>query len=308
MPVKQSQPLGESQDRFALVHRSIVNAKGLFRRVGSESDYNAVLDVWWRSTLGVYVRFWGPTLLGESEALVLVALLSIAGESSRVKLREPHASAKGAQNDVLSWLNSTVATTIEVCVSLRQLAAAIGLSTSGDSLLAVRRSLERLGAVSVWTGRADETRASAMANHQLLKVSLADDGRLQVRLPPLLVDALLGSRKDNTYVLLSSVLRLPARGYARFLALRLSWINPGEVNAVSLETLAHYLWPDREPTAVERSRLRASLKDLDGNGWFVSRKQTKSDEIYLIARKRDAGLPARPRRPRAAGKAEVRDI
>jgi hypothetical protein len=295
---KTASALSEVRDRFALAHRSIVNANGLFRRLGCDADYAAILDVTWESVEGVYVRFWGPNLLGVKEALVLMALLSLAGELHRNKLRTVHTEAKAKQPDPLSWLNSALATTVDVSTSLRKLAVAAGLGTGGDSLEAAWRCLERLGAVSVWTGRERLAKRTTMQNHQLIKVRRTDNGAICVTLAPLLVDAMLGSNRHNTYVLLSSILELPASGYSRLLALRLSWINPGEQGEIGLDKLARYLWPDRPASAVERTRLRAAMEALDDGQWTVTKKPGTRTEVYCVRRPIDAGL-ARANKRRA---------
>lgn len=297
---------GEEQrpDQFAFVHRAIVNADGLFRRLGCEADHEAILDIWWRSTAGVYVRFYGPTLLGEREALVLMALLAMAGKSNRRGLSKAHAEAKAKQEDSLAWLNGALATKVEVNTSLRRLAEAVGLGNGGDSLEAIRRSLGRLGSTSVWAGRdKTATKQTAMKNHQLISVTLNEDGSLCVALAPLLIDAMLGTRRDHTYVLLSSILKLPAHGFSRLLAIRLAWINPGEWREVGIATLAGYLWPDREPSRLERTKLRAALKELGHGGWTVKRKPNVESEVYQVARAFDAGLM----RKRQKSQLEVKD-
>lgn len=289
-------PPAEICDEFAFAHRAVVNTDGLFRRLSCEADYQAILDVWWTSTFGVYVRFWGPNLLGENEAMVLLALLARTGRLHRERLRKPHSDARAAQPDHLEWLNSAVATTVEVQTSLRQLAESVGLGSGGASLDSVRRSLERLGAVSVWTGRENLAKRTAMQNHQLIKVVLQADGCLSIALAPLLIDAMLGSRRNNTYVLLSAIAGMPAKGYSRMLAIRLSWINPGERGEIGILRLAEYLWPGRPPTRLEKSKLRKALTDLWNHGWVVKLIVKAEGEIYEISRPMDAGLLAAKKR------------
>lgn len=287
-------PPAEICDEFAFAHRAVVNADGLFRRLSCQADHHAILDVWWESCHGVYVRFWGPSLLGENEALVLLALLARAGVHHRDRLRKPHSEARAAQADHLVWLNTAVATTVEVQTSLRQLAESVGLGNGGASLDSVRRSLVRLGSVSVWTGRDEDTKRAAMQNHQLIKLVLQEDGFLSITLAPLLIDAMLGSRRNNTYVLLSAIVSMPASGYSRLLAIRLSWINPGERGEIGIARLAEYLWPGRTPTRVEKSKLRAALVVLGQHGWLVEKKLEQ--EVYAITRPMDTGLLAARKR------------
>jgi hypothetical protein len=289
-------PPAEISDEFAFAHRAVVNTDGLFRRLSCDADHQAILDVWWRSSYGVYVRFWGPNLLGENEALLLLALLARAGVLHRDRLRKAHSDARAAQADHLEWLNSAVATTVEVQTSLRQIAESVGLGSGGASLDAVRRSLERLGAVSVWTGRESLAKRTTMQNHQLIKVKLQADGSLCIALAPLLIDAMLGSRRNNTYVLLSSIVGMPASGYSRMLAIRLSWINPGERGEIGIARLSEYLWPGRIPTRFEKSKIRAALEVLGQHGWLVKPKEKPSHDVYEITRPMDAGLLAAKKR------------
>lgn len=292
-------------ERFAFVHRAIINADGLFRRLKSEVDYHGVTDIKWYCTDNICHRFYGPTLLGETDSVVLIALMSKAGGLyRRDELRQEHARLRAAQRDPFVWLNQSASISLDLTVSLRDLAELSGLGTGGASLGAVRRSLERLSAVKFWMGSEIDTFERDQVGQPLITIATSATGEFCIRLAPVLWDAMLGQRANHTMVRLREILDLPARGYSRMLALRLCWINQGEFRSVRLSSLARYIWCDREPTPVERTRLRAAMAELQLGNWSVQCKNRGSDSLYVIGR---AALvtPSTRRIRRKAGGAEA---
>lgn len=274
MEAATNSPREGGKTKFALIHRAIVNADGLFRRLRSADDYETPLDVKWYSTDDICHRFHGPTQLGEGEALVLIALVASAAElHRRPLLRTKHAEARASQSSIPDWLNGPMSTTVEVPATLRQIAAAIGYGSGGDSLRSVQRSLERLSKVKVWLGLRMEDGSEGGEGRPLVVLSREKSGELGIQLAPFLTDAMLGNRAEHTMVVLSDITMLPASGFSRMLALRLCWINLGETREVTLTSLAAYLWHRREPSPVERTRLRAALKQLPAGSWSVRLKE-----------------------------------
>jgi hypothetical protein len=278
---------------FAKLAPEVANAPGLFesRPKGHSPEFRTL-------TYNVgerFFRFVGPRL-GAAELRVLQGLVGLAGPQNQRQMTR-------TDDGLICQAHSPLGRRVTISTSYNELARAIGYpANSGSANAAIRKALENLFMLAVFTGLADAPRSKDYAAGHLFTQlgSKEDGGRLEVELCPLLAAAVLGGPGEYLRVSLNDVRKL-ASDVARLLHHRLHWVNPGQKREVKFTTMLDYVWSDFNVSAstlrTRRQVLRRALEELVSIGWTVENK----GELHLIGRpaiSQTGGLPNR-RRPTA---------
>lgn len=248
-------------------------APGLFRSLKRGNRKKFKLDVTYTHGRDS-IRFWGPEPLGADDLRVLQGLVALAGPGRLVLSAEPDGQIGSELRRTLQMqYDAEQKDTIAYMATYRRLAHEIGYSTdSGGAYATIRRSIERLWAVSVIVERGDKRAGFRILSHYASGVP-GRRGLLVVALNPRLAEAITGNR-PYTRIELSEVRALKA-DVARLVHQRLcGWIDPSGARSINMDTLCSYAWPERATSAKTRSRRRKSIRkalgELEGIGWSVS--------------------------------------
>lgn len=247
-------------------------APGLFRSLRRGDRKKFKLDVTYQHGTD-RIEFSGPEPLGDDDLRVLqglVAMAAVSGPNGRGILLHPEPRTESGQQLRLLLETKFEAIAQDAMVvkgSYCQLAKEIGYADpdGGSALKAIRDCIERLWKVSVIVQR-----GSRRMGFRILSEYASDDpeGRLFVGLNPRLTEAIIGNAQ-HLRIDLAEVRGLTT-GPARLMHQRLHWINAGTTQAVTLDTLCSYIWPDEASPATMRQRrktARAALGELRAVGW-----------------------------------------
>lgn len=264
---------------FDLTHArhdpSHVLAPGLFRSLAPGDRKKLKLDVTYIHGKD-RLEFTGFEPLGVDDMRVLQGLVAMAGPDG-LMLRDGVNESKAARQLMLDLFTpphelltaGKKPDTLVVKDSFRRLAREVGLAESGQSIRAIRKSVERLFGVTIFIQSGKKRFAT-----RLLSSYASDEGTgdLFVAVNPRIAEAILGDRQ-HVRIDLDEVRRLKTDP-ARLIHQRLcGWIDCGKSGKASLETLSEYAWPDtdvKEGTLRRRRmKVRAALKELQSLGWSI---------------------------------------
>lgn len=220
---------------------------------------------------GKRIEFSGPEPLGADDLRVLQGLVAMAGSSGLTLSPEPSTEV-GMQLRLsldIKW-DAVQQNVVVIKSSYAQLAREIGNANVGNTTN-IRASIERLWKVSVIVQAGTKRQG-----FRLLSEYSSDKhyGKLNVALNPLITSTLFGNRQfvridmDEVRALKSD----PARLIHQRLC---SWIDPGKLRRVELDTLSSYVWPDKienvNSIKKRRQTTRKALAELAGlGGWIVN--------------------------------------
>jgi len=243
---------------------------GLFRSLKRGEHKSGKLDVTY--TFGdESIRFWGPEPLGADDLRVLQGLIAMAGPEGFFLPSEPKTEAGQQLRSLLElkW-DAIQQNALVVKGSFRQLAREIGYKKfGGEQLKAIRKSIERIWAISVIA-----IRGRKRAGFRILSGYRSDEQSEEffVAINPKLTAAVLG-RYRHIRLEMAEV-RAIKSDLVRLIHQRLcGWINPGKAGCVELDMLCSYVWPDQANSELmkkRRQRVRKAISELVTIGWTVN--------------------------------------
>lgn len=294
--------------------RSTVLARGIFtleRQDGLDTVHKHKVD-----GVEYLVHYRGPQTLGPEELRVFhaVAAAGLLNHRASYGKRTINPADQTGIVQRLELKGEHDVQVTEYRTSLRQLAAFAGMSTRGDSLNGIFRSLQKLTEVTVWTYtlapidcddrsarkhtistregdmtfRATHVEASRLINQTILNGTES----LRLSINPRETLALLGRGSNFTIVSMAEVRKLGSKT-ATILHSRLcGWIDPGRSRKVSRDRLEAYIYGNRLPIgnkdaqmARERNNRRMGINraiaDLVDAGWQIAQVR---ERMYLIKR------------------------
>lgn len=266
-----------------------VLAPGLFRSLGPGDRKRMKLDV-------IYfhgadrIEFKGFEPLGADDMRVLQGLVAMSGPDGLI-IQDNDELGEGPKQLMLSLFKPPVEfriadqkpATLVLRGSFRRVAREIGMSEGGQSLINIRKCIERLYSVTVFVESGGDRYGTRLLSSYS---SNEETGQLYVALNPRLSEAVIGSRQ-HIRIDLDEVRSLSA-DHSRLIHQRLSgWIDAGKMGRVSLEKLAEYVWPDAAKThstkRFRRTKVRMALAELKNIGWQIA--EVKGG-IFEIRRRR----------------------
>ena len=259
--------------RYQLTHArhapSHCLAPGLFRALQKGERKKSKLDVIYDYGKGRLIEFSGPEPLGADDLRVLQGLIAMAGPKGLILKPEPN-TEDGQQLRLFlepKW-EAIDMDAIVVKGSYRALAREIGYA-SINYYKTIKACIERMWKVSIIVQH-----GSKRKGFRLLAEYESDDvaGHLYVALNPMIAEAIL---PDGQYIRIDmDEVRALRSENARLIHQRLcAWINPGQTEKVSLDTLCGYLHQTPVTGATLRKRherLRRALDELQSLGWLVT--------------------------------------
>lgn len=267
--------------------RAHVLAPGLFRSLSPGERKKSKLDVIYDFGNDQRIEFQGFQPLGVLEMRVLQGIVAMAGPGGLILEDQDEASPAGGQlmldlfdPDPVVQAAKLKPPSLVIRDSLRRLAREIGMDEGGKSLKAIRQSIERMFAVTIFvqTGK----RRMGM---RMLAAYASDEGTgdLYVALNPRIAGAILGDIPHARIDLNEA--RALETDPARFIHQRLcGWIDAGKSGQIGVETLASYVWPDapKSDSAVRRRKLkvRSAMQELRTIGWNVT--ETRKDSWRIV--------------------------
>ncbi len=246
-------------------------APALFRSLVKGERRRGKLDLVYEYGDGVKIEFRNFEPLGADDLRVLQGLVALAGAAKPMLLLEPDSSSDMGRelraNMEFQW-DAVDARAVVVRSSYRALAAEIGYSQSEETRH-LRECVERLWSVSIIVQNGKRREGFRLLSMYASKEG-EGDGELCVALNPLLAQSVMGGR--HARVIMDEVRALDS-DVARLIHQRLcGWIDPGKSGAVTMATLAGYVWPDAATPAAARKRhqrVRSALVELGRLGWRV---------------------------------------
>lgn len=262
-----------------------VLAPGLFRSLGPGDRKRMKLDVTYQHGEDK-IEFKGFEPLGADDMRVLQGLVAMSGPDGLIM--EDHEGLDEGPKQLLLSLFKPPAEfriaaqkpdTLVLRGSFRRVAREIGMSEGGQSLLNIRKCIERLYSVTVFVESAGERYGTRLLSSYS---SNEETGQLYVALNPRISQAVIGSRQ-HIRIDLDEVRGLSSDP-SRLIHQRLSgWIDPGKTGSVSLDKLSEYVWPDAAKSAAtqrkRREKVRKSLNELEAAGWRIVEAKSGVCEI-----------------------------
>lgn len=249
-------------------------APGLFRSLRRGERKRSKLDVTYKYGTDS-IRFWGPEPLGADDLRVLqglVALAAVCGPNGKGIILKPETQSEiGSQLRLmldLQW-DAIEKNARVVQGSYRALAHEIGYKEGGDQFQTIRKSIERMWAVSIIVERNGKRQG-----FKILSDYASDEctGRIFVALNPRISDAICGDHA-HTRIDFSEVRKLQSDP-ARLIHQRLcGWIGQGQSKKVGIDTLCGYAWPNEaKPEAMKKRRqtTRKAISEIAALGWKIN--------------------------------------
>ncbi len=215
------------------------------------------------------VEYYGPEPLGADDLRILQCTVALAGRNHKDFVSVNPKSEAGRMlrdNMKLKWdaINEPL---IVAKGSFRELAKEIGWAS--ENLTQIQKCLERLCKVTIFI---ESKKRRMMFN---LISGYGNDSRqdkLFIALNPLITRVIFGSDVKHTRIDLCEVRKLS--DVAVLLHQRLcSWIDPGAIGKVSLDTIIEYVWYEKSTninTIKDRKRrLKMSLLEFEKIQWVV---------------------------------------
>lgn len=262
-----------------------VLAPGLFRSLGPGDRKRMKLDVTYQHG-DDKIEFKGFEPLGADDMRVLQGLVAMSGPDGLI-MQDHDELDEGPRQLMLSLFKPPAEfriaerkpDTLVLRGSFRRVAREIGMSEGGQSLLNIRKCIERLYSVTVFVESGGERYGTRLLSSYS---SNEKTGELYVALNPRISQAVIGSRQ-HIRIDLDEVRGL-ASDHARLIHQRLSgWIDAGKMGRISMEKLAEYVWPDAAKTPsterFRRKKVRMALDELRDAGWQITEAKSGLCEI-----------------------------
>lgn len=278
---------------YARMAQPFVHAP-LFRSFAKGEQARYKLDVTYQYSMrngsSSTYRFWGPEPLGATDLLVLQGLVAVA--TGRLSMpggvKQMLRDGRSQRAQLVLTEDAYTERTVAARFVLYGFAIALGYSSpSGSTLERLRRSIERMSAVTVLAAS-----PKFRGSFHLLSGYVEDSatGEVVVGLNPHLTGSVL-ARTGYLRVSFDEVRKLKTDA-ARLIHSRLHWINQGDSRVVGVPTLSEYVYCGARASGSALSNRKATIhramRELDELGWGIDRLDAMQYRIARPARKSTA--------------------
>ncbi len=229
---------------------------------------------------GLMWRWRGPDRLGIPEQTLVLVLLELAQEQVDGNGHEARVSAM--EDELYPGDESRRPRLVSLHVSFAELCRRLGREFSGGSASRqIRRELERLCEVTVWTYAGDDMQMSS----RLMAWRRSDSTGVDVVLNWRLAETLFGGQYSPVSLGQRLLLMTDcARALHCSLSVRM---RPGDTMQFRHDTLASYVWSDRDVAEGtlrrRRQEIRNALRQLAGiKGWTIREVSGKPGTVRIV--------------------------